>query len=91
MQAVSAGDRWKLLGWPNYWSESEHPDFLVRMARNGDLALAQKPPPVHQLMRTTYDLNNIDYGSLMLQTGYFTLRMDQGRQLRYDYPNNEVR
>ena len=91
MQAVSAGDRWKLLGWPNYWSESGTPRFLVRMARNGDLALAQKPPPVHQLMRTTYDLNNIDYGSLMLQTGYFTLRMDQGRQLRYDYPNNEVR
>ena len=26
----------------------------------------------------------------MLQTGYLTLRMDQGR-LRYDYPNNEVR
>ena len=37
-----------------------------------------------------YDLNNIDYGSLMLQTGYFTLRPDRGR-LRYDYPNNEVR
>ena len=91
MQAASAGDRWKLLGWPNYWSESGTPRFLVRMARNGDLALAQNPPPVHQLMRTTYDLNNIDYGSLMLQTGYFTLRMDQGRQLRYDYPNNEVR
>ena len=41
-------------------------------------------------MRTTYDLNNIDYGSLMLQTGYFTLRLDRER-LRYDYPNNEVR
>ncbi len=42
-------------------------------------------------MRTTYDLNNIDYGSLMLQTGYFTLWMDQGRRLRYDHPNNDVR
>ena len=37
-----------------------------------------------------YDLNSIDYGTLMLQTGYFTLRPDRGR-LRYDYPNNEVR
>ena len=45
---------------------------------------------MHQLTRTTYDLNNIDYGSLMLQTGYLTLRLDQGH-LRYDYPNNEVR
>ena len=90
MQAASAGDRWKLLGWPNYWSESGTPQFLVRMARNGDLALAKEPPPVHQLMRATYDLNNIDYGRLMLQTGYLTLRLDQGR-LRYDYPNNEVR
>ena len=41
-------------------------------------------------MRTACDLNNIDYGSLMLQTGYFTLRLDQDR-LCYDYPNNEVR
>ena len=60
------------------------------MARNGNLALSRDPPPVHQLMRTTYDLNNIDYGSLMLQTGYLTLRLDRDR-LRYDYPNNEVR
>lgn len=87
----AAAVRWKLFGWPNYWSESGTPRFLVRMARNGDLALAKDPPAIHQLMRTTYDLNNIDYGSLMLQTGYFTLRMDQGRSLRYDYPNNEVR
>ncbi len=91
MQAASASDRWQWLGWPNYWSESGTPQFLVRMARNGDLALTKDPPPVHQLMRTTYDLNNIDYGSLMLQTGYFTLRLDQGKRLRYDYPNNEVR
>ncbi|MCE2466827.1 MAG: hypothetical protein J4G06_02290 [Caldilineaceae bacterium] len=55
------------------------PRFLVRIARNGDLALAKEPPALHQLMRTTYDLNNIDYGSLTLQTSYFTLRMDQGR------------
>ena len=90
MQAASAGDRWRWRGWPNYWSESGTPRFLVRMARHGDLALTKDPPPVHQLMRTTYDLNNIDYGSLMLQTGYFTLRLD-GERLRYDYPNNEVR
>ena len=90
MQAASAGAKWQWRGWPNYWSESGTPRFLVRMARNGDLALSRGPPPVHQLMRTTYDLNHIDYGSLMLQTGYFTLRLDQER-LRYDYPNNEVR
>ena len=86
----AAASRWKLLGWPNYWSESGTPRFLVRMARNGDLALTREPPPVHQLMQTTYDLNHIEYGSLMLQTGYFTLRLDRDR-LRYDYPNNEVR
>ncbi|MXZ41988.1 MAG: AAA family ATPase [Caldilineaceae bacterium SB0666_bin_21] len=90
MQETKARDRWRWLGWPNYWSESGTPQFLVRMARNGDLALTREPPPVHQLTRTTYDLNNIDYGSLMLQTGYFTLRLDRDR-LRYDYPNNEVR
>lgn len=90
MQAASAGAKWQWLGWPNYWSESGTPRFLVRMVRNGDLALSRDPPPVHQLMRTTYDLNNIDYGSLMLQTSYLTLRLDQGR-LWYDYPNNEVR
>ena len=90
MQEADARDRWRWLGWPNYWSESGTPQFLVRMARNGDLALTREIPPVHQLMRTNYDLNNIDYGSLMLQTGYFTLRLDRER-LRYDYPNNEVR
>ena len=90
MQEANARDRWRWLGWPNYWSESGTPQFLVRMARNGDLALSREPPPVRRLMRTTYDLKNIDYGSLMLQTGYFTLRLDRER-LRYDYPNNEVR
>ena len=89
MQGAAAA-RWNLIGWPNYWSESGTPQFLVRMARNGNLPLSEEPPPFHQLMRTTYDLNNIDCGSLMLQTGYLTLRLDQGR-LRYDYPNNEVR
>ena len=90
MQEANARDRWRWLGWPHYWSESGTPQFLVRMARNGDLALSREPPPVRRLMRTTYDLKNIDYGSLMLQTGYFTLRLDRDR-LRYDYPNNEVR
>ena len=89
MQGAVAA-RWKLIGWPNYWSESGTPQFLVRMARNGNLPLSGEPPPFHRLMRTTYDLNNIDCGSLMLQTGYLTLRLDRGR-LRYDYPNNEVR
>ena len=89
MQGAAAA-RWNLIGWPNYWSESGTPQFLVRMAKSGDLPLSEEPPPFHQLMSTTYDLNNIDYGSLMLQTGYLTLRLDQGR-LRYDYPNNEVR
>ena len=90
MQAATAGDKWRWQGWPNYWSESGTPQFLVRLARQGNLVLSKDPPPVHQLTRTTYDLNNIDYGSLMLQTGYLTLRLDQER-LRYDYPNNEVR
>ena len=86
----AAASRWKLLGWPNYWAASGTPQFLVRMARQGNFGLSSEPPPVDQLMDATYDLTNIDSGSLMLQTGYLTLRMDQGR-LRYDYPNNEVR
>ncbi len=86
----AAASRWKLLGWPNYWAASGTPQFLVRMARQGNFGLSSEPPPVDQLMHATYDLTNIDSGSLMLQTGYLTLRMDRGR-LRYDYPNNEVR
>ena len=86
----AAASRWKLLGWPNYWAASGTPQFLVRMAREGSFGLSSEPPPVNQLMHITYDLTNIDPGSLMLQTGYLTLRMDRGR-LRYDYPNNEVR
>ena len=90
MQATAAGATWRWLDWPNHWAGSETLQFLVRMARNGDLALSREPPPFHQLMRIPHDLNHIDYGSLMLQTGCFTLRLDQER-LRYDYPNNEVR
>ena len=90
MQAATAGARWQWLGWPNYWAASGTPQFLVRMAREGNFGLASEPPPVDQLMHATYDLTNIDSSSLMLQTGYLTLRMDQGR-LCYDYPNNEVR
>ena len=90
MQAATAGTRWQWLGWPNYWAASGTPQFLVRMARQGNFGLSSEPPPVDQLMHATYDLTNIDSGSLMLQTGYLTLRMDRGR-LHYDYPNNEVR
>ncbi len=35
---VAAAARWKLFGWSNDRSESGMPRFLVRMARNGDLA-----------------------------------------------------
>ena len=91
MQATAAGATWRWLDWPNHWAGSGTLQFLVRMARNRDLAPSREPPPFHQLMRTTYNRNHIDYGSLMLQTGYFTLRLDQGNRLRYDYPNNEVR
>ena len=90
MQAATAGARWQWVGWPNYWAGSGTPRFLVHMAREGSFGLSSEPPPVDQLMHATYDLTNIDSGSLMLQTGYLTLRMDQGH-LHYDYPNNEVR
>ncbi len=46
MQAATAGDKWRWQGWPNYWSESGTPQFLVRLARQGNLVLSKDPPPV---------------------------------------------
>lgn len=75
--------------WPNYWAESGTPDILVQMVRQNPLLLTQTPPAAG-LKTRSYRLDNPDYATLMLHTGYYTLREGDGKREILDYPNQEV-
>ncbi len=75
--------------WPHHWADSGTPELLHDLVRrqgvpSHDNELDGCPPdPI-------YSLRSPDYKTLMLQSGYYTLRGTQD-QLWLDYPNREVR
>ena len=83
--------RWAITGWPNHWANSGTPIFLIQLMQEGGYPLPADPPPWDNLMNTAYDLDTVDFISLMVQTGYYTLRQDTDGDLYLDYPNDEVR
>ena len=90
LQHRELAEQWKQLGWPNFWAESGTPEFLIRLVKQGRYTLSAKLPALHSLDHATYDLNRLDYPTLMLQTGYYTLRGDDVTTLHLAYPNREV-
>ncbi len=79
----------------NYWFATGTPTFLVRM-------MAEKQEYLVENMRVspeifeTYDLRRLDYKSLMLQTGYLTIKKRVMIEEQVDYyvvsfPNKEIK
>ncbi|MYD90248.1 MAG: AAA family ATPase [Caldilineaceae bacterium SB0662_bin_9] len=91
LQDPNHAEWWKVTGWPNHWAISGNPMFLIRLMKEGQYPLPTDPPPWESLMSTTYSLDRVNFVSLMVQTGYYTLRQDTGGDLYLDYPNDEVR
>jgi hypothetical protein len=78
------------LAFDNYWFESGTPSFLVKIINrvhqyNFDNIKVEKED------FNWHDLKNLDYISIMLQTGYLTLKKSLGAPFyKASYPNKEV-
>lgn len=83
--------------WPsglqaNHWARSGNPSLLIRLVGQGQYQAPPVRPDVSRLSEVSYDLAQLDYASLMFQTGYYTFRGGTPEEpLRLDYPNREVR
>ena len=74
----------------NYWFESGTPSFLVRLL-NKTYTYEIKDVRVKSSIYDWYDLKELDYLSIMLQTGYLTFKKHLGEDYYIvNYPNKEV-
>ena len=83
--------RWAITGWPNHWANSGTPGFLIQLMKEGQYPLPADLLLWDSLVRTVDSLDRTNFVSLMVQTGYYTLRQDENGDLYLDYPNDEVR
>ena len=73
-----------------YWFSSGTPTFLVKLI-NKDHKYDFDNLIVHKKDYDWHDLTNLDYISIMLQTGYLTFKKDLGKgAFKAYYPNKEV-
>lgn len=77
--------------WPNRWSDSGTPAFLIGLAQQGKAHLPEDVEEWPHQTLSSYRLDEPDYAALMVQTGYFTFRDGGDLPLRLDFPNREVR
>ena len=74
----------------HYWFSSGTPTFLVKLI-NTDYKYDFENITVSEDDYDWHDLQNLDYISIMLQTGYLTFKEDLGEgYFRANYPNKEV-
>jgi Predicted AAA-ATPase/PD-(D/E)XK nuclease superfamily len=74
----------------DYWFESGTPTFLVKLI-NADWHYDFRGMQVESSIYSWHDLKNLDYVSIMLQTGYLTFKEHIADKVyRIDYPNKEV-
>jgi hypothetical protein len=80
----------KYQAFKNYWFESGTPTFLVQLI-NADFRYIIKDIKINSSVYSWHDLKNLDYISIMLQTGYLTLKKHlDGEEFIVNYPNKEV-
>lgn len=75
----------------NYWFASGHPEFLMRTLKKGlRFQLARIRVPAISL--DNFELENMDYRSLLFQTGYLTVVEEDinTQTFTLGYPNREV-
>jgi hypothetical protein len=74
----------------NYWFESGTPTFLVKLI-NEDIKYDFRSLELNKNIYSWHDLKNLDYLSIMLQTGYLTFKKQiDGEMYVVGYPNKEV-
>jgi predicted DNA-binding ribbon-helix-helix protein len=74
----------------NYWFQSGTPSFLVKLI-NADYRYKIKDIKISSSIYDWHDLKNLNYVSMMLQTGYLTFKKALGdNSYIVNYPNKEV-
>ena len=76
----------------NYWFSTGTPTFLVELIRNHGQYVLDDNAFVSLLTLGDFDTSNMDYTSVLFQTGYLTLKeihFEEG-WCRLQYPNREV-
>ena len=76
----------------NYWFTSGTPTFLVKMLRQGfHYQIDNVEMSMNRIQ--SFELDNIDYGALLYQTGYITIKKntDVRNLFLMGYPNMEVK
>ena len=78
------------LQFKNYWFETGTPTFLVKLL-NKTYQYQLKDIKLNSSIYEWYDLKELDYLSIMLQTGYLTFKKHLGEDYYIaSYPNKEV-
>lgn len=78
----------------NYWFETGTPTFLINQLKSTGSKIGN---PIARFIPESefnkYDIDNINIGAIMFQTGYLSIKDIQQDQNRYylDFPNKEVR
>ncbi len=80
----------------NYWFSTGTPTFLMKLAREKNFDIERTiSEPVVGLAFNAFEINKADPLTLLLQTGYLTIKrsyVDDGETLYYlDFPNREVK
>ncbi len=80
----------------NYWFETGTPTFLLNLIRQKRINLEQVlAEPVSAYTLSSFEIDDIPPVTLMLQTGYLTIKSAEtiSRRIRYrlDFPNHEVK
>jgi hypothetical protein len=76
----------------NYWFETGTPTFLVKMLRKGfHYQIDNVEMSLSRIQ--SFELDKIDYGALLYQTGYITIKENLGGNdfFLMGYPNKEVK
>lgn len=77
----------------NYWFETGTPTFLIKLLSK-DQKYQVENLIVGENAFNTYNFRQLSYVSLMLQTGYLTIKekiKDEDNYYRINYPNHEVK
>lgn len=74
----------------NYWFETGTPTFLVKLISEKFLYDFEEILADESIF-SNFRLDDLDAVSLLLQTGYLTVKRRKGQRLYLGYPNHEVR
>jgi len=77
----------------NYWFSTGTPTFLMKLIKNQELiAFDIENSYTTNDILDRYDFKDINFNSLLFQTGYLTIKSNNifTRRIVLDYPNNEV-